>query len=117
MSIFVPPLRNIINISNAKNCVITFSEEHFFKLGEIVTVKSSKPYGMQEINDLSSRVIGLSFDTITLEIDTLNFTSFVFPPVGVVQIPAQIIPSGSGIKPLEYTPTVTLQCAFDNLRG
>lgn len=117
MSYFVPPLRYINNISNAQNCIITFTEEHFFKLGEIVTVKSSKPYGMYEINDLSSRVIDLSSDTITLEIDTLNFNTFIYPAVGVVQIPAIVVPSGSGIKPSEYTPTVTLEDVFDNVPG
>lgn len=114
MSLFVPPLRYINNITNAQKCVITFTEEHFFKLGKIVTVKCSKPYGMIEINDISSRVIELSFDTITLEIDTLNFSAFIYPAVGVVKVPAIVVPSGSGIKPSEYTPTVTLEPVFDN---
>lgn len=114
---FVPPLRFIISISLSPQCVVTFSEEHFFKIGEIITIKSSKPYGMTEINNLSSRIIDLSSDTVTLEIDTSNFTAFVYPPVGVVQIVAVAVPSGSGIIPLEYTPTVTLQDVFDNLPG
>jgi len=114
MSLFVPPLRFINNITIAQNCVITFTEEHFFKIGEIVSVRCSKPYGMVEINEKSSRVIALSSDTITLEIDTLNFTPFVYPAVGVVQLLAQVVPSGSWINPYEYTPTVTLEPVFDN---
>lgn len=117
MSNFVPPLRYIIDISNALNCVVTFSEEHFFKLGEIITIKSSRPYGMYEINNLSSRVIDLTSDTVTLEIDTLNFNAFVYPAVGVVQVVCLAVPSGSGIKPYEYPPTVTLEDVFDNLPG
>lgn len=114
---FVPPLRYITAITRAPNCVVTFSEEHFFKLGSIITIKTSKPYGMVEINNLSSRIIDLSSDTVTLEIDTSNFTEFIYPPTDVVQVVAVAVPSGSGIIPYEYPPTVTLRDVFDNLPG
>jgi hypothetical protein len=104
----------IIGITNAQNAVVDFGTAHPYTAGEFLSFRVSKPYGMIEINNLQGRVLAITSTTVTMEIDTLSFTPFVYPPVGVVEVPAQVVPAGSGIIPGQYTPTVNLEDAFDN---
>jgi len=116
-STFTPYKMDIVDISQAQEAVVTFATAHPFSLGEIVSLRVSKPYGMVEINNLMGRILSLDTDTITLDIDSSNFTPFVYPPVGEVIIPAQTIPSSSGIIPGYNPSTINLQDAFDNVPG
>lgn len=115
MSSFYPSLSYITNISKALQAVVTFDDEHDFTDGEIISLRSSRPYGMYQVNNMQSRVLSHTSDTVTLEIDTRNFTTFVYPPVGEVVYPAIAVPSASGIIPGQYTPTMNLEDAFDNV--
>jgi hypothetical protein len=114
VSTFFPHIVEINSISNSQYAVIGFIEEHNFTLGENVSFRCSKPYGMVEINNRMGRVLELTSDTITVDIDTSNFSPFVYPPVGTVVEVALAVPSSSGIIPELYPPTVTLEDAFDN---
>src|SRR5208282_2862636 len=113
-SIYTPYLMDIIGITNAQYGVVSFANAHPFSLGEILSFRVSIPYGMTEINNLSSRVVDLTPDSVTIEIDTANFTPFVYPPVGTVIVPAQAIPSASGVVPNSYVAMTNLQDAFDH---
>lgn len=115
MSTFVPSVIDIIGINNAQTATITFATDHNFFLGEIISLRSSQPYGMFEINNKQAKIISLTSDTITVDLDTLRFNAFVYPPVGTVQQVAQVVPSASGIIPGQYVATVTLEDAFDNV--
>jgi hypothetical protein len=112
---FIPYAVEINSISNAQKAVIGFVEDHAFTLGENVSIRSSQPYGMTEINNLVGHVIDLTSDSITVDIDTTNFRPFVYPPVGKVVFVAMAVPASSGIIPNYYPPTVTLEDAFDNV--
>lgn len=115
MSTFVPFTIDITGITNAQYAVVSFASNHAFTAGEIVTLRSSKPYGMYEVNNLQTRILGVTDSTVIIEMDTTNFNTFVYPPSGIVQIVAQVVPTGSGIPPNQYVPTVTLEDVFDNL--
>ena len=112
---FYPRFSNIIGITNSAPAVVTFSAPHDFTIGEIIGLRSSRPYGMYEVNNLSVRVLATTSDTVTLELSTVNFNPFVYPPVGTVELPAMAVPSASGIVPGLYTPETNLVDRFDHL--
>jgi hypothetical protein len=69
---------------------------------------------MVEIDEKRGKVLELTDDSITVDIDSTNFTSFVFD-LEVAKLPLAC-PAGSGVKPGEYVPTVILEDCFDNTR-
>lgn len=111
---YTPFVTNITNITNSQNAVVTVEDSSPYSLGEIVSFRVSRPYGMTEINNLSARIVGIAGNDVTVEIDTLGWNTFVYPPVGTVVIPALLVPAGSGIVPLSAIPMTNLQDAFDN---
>lgn len=112
-SVFAPSLAYVTDITNAQYAVVTFSDDHSYVDGEIVSFRVSRDSGMWEINNKQARVLSHTDDTITVELDTSSFTPFV--DVADIQRPAITVPSASGITPLQYVPTVTLEDAFDNI--
>lgn len=112
---FVPRFRYLTAITNAQYAVATFSEDHDYSDGEIVSFRVSKPFGMTEINNKQTRVISHTSNTITTEIDTSSWTPFVYPVVGQVTPPV-VVPAGSGIIPTLYPSTINLEDVFDNRR-
>ncbi len=112
---FVPRKKFITNITNSQYAVITCSEDHDFSDGEIVSFRVSPPYGMVQINNLQSKVLSHTNNSITVDIDTLSWPAFIYP-VGNPQSLAMVVPSGSGIIPGLYPPTINLEDCFDNKR-
>lgn len=115
LSTFTPFLTNITGITKAQEAVVTTVENSPYSAGEIVSFRVSSPYGMTEINNLSGRVLSVSSNTFTVEIDTTDFNAFVYPPVGTVITPAVVVPAGSGIVPDSSIPMTNLQDVFDNV--
>ena len=113
-STFTPFITNITAISNAQNAVVTVTETPPYSVGELLSFRVSKPYGMTEINNASARVLEVNGNEITLEIDTLGLTSFVYPPVGTIVQPGLLVPAGSGIVPDSPIPMTDLRSPFDN---
>lgn len=111
--IFLPRFRYVTDISNAQSAVVTCSEDHDFTVGQYVSFRVSKPYGMVEINEKRAKVLAITNDTIIIDLDTLNFNSFVYPVSGKTTPPV-VIPAGSGVIPDYYPSTVTLFDVFDN---
>jgi hypothetical protein len=111
---YTPFILNITDISNAQRAVVTTVEDSPYSAGEIISFRVSAPYGMTEINNLSGRVLSVSDNIFTVEIDTLGFNQFVYPPVGTVVIPAVTVPVGSGRVPNSAVPMTNLQDCFDN---
>ena len=111
---FVPKYFLIQSIAQGLNTVVTFTEDHDYRVGEYVSFRCSKPNGMVEINNKRGKVLELTADSVTVDIDSINYTPFVFD-LGVAQLPLAC-PAGSGVKPGEYVPTVILDDCFDNIR-
>lgn len=117
-NVIYPGLAYINAITNAIEAVITFTENHNFSLGEIVGFRVGSAFGMREINQKYGRVLSLTSDTITVDIDSSSWTSFdysVLDDSGTS--PPVCVPVGGGNIP-DTNPVKTNQiAAFDNRRS
>lgn len=113
MSNFYPSSRFISDITNAQNAVVTFTEEHPFTPGEILGFRVSRASGMSEMNNREALVLSITQFTVTVNIDSTNFTPF-FDAGQQIEVPAMAVPSASGIIPLSDPATVNLEDSFDN---
>ncbi len=111
-----PAFRYIIAITNAQYATVTFSEDHHYSIGEIVSFRVTQPFGMVEINNLQSSIISFTSDSITVGIDTTFWTPFVYPATVDKYTPPVCVPSASGVIKDLYTPTMNLEDCFDNVR-
>jgi hypothetical protein len=112
---FRPHKALITGITNAQQAVITFDDEHNFVVNELISFRVSKPYGMIELNNLQGKVLSITDTSLRVDIDTLSFSPFVYPPVGQVQFIAMAVPSASGIDEGLYAPAYILNASFDNV--
>jgi hypothetical protein len=65
---------------------------------------------MIQLNNQKAKIISLSGDTATIDVDTTNFYQFI--SVEDPQVPCVAVPAGSG--KIQGTTTITLEDAFDN---
>lgn len=114
MSQFFPRVREISAITNAQYAVVTFTDDHDFVNHEIVSLRVSRPYGMVEINQKAAKVISTTSDTITVDIDSTNYTAFAIPGDLAGTTPPCCVPSSSGVDLTLPVPTMILEDAFDN---
>lgn len=98
-------------ITNALNAVVTFTANHDYVLGQYVSFRVSQEYGMKEMNYKRAQIISLTNNTITIDIDSRNFTAFLYPVAGE-NTPPVCVPSSSGV----LNGTMILNDAFDILR-
>ncbi len=112
---FYPSLAYIEDITNAQQAIVTFTEDHEFTPGEIVSFRVGQAFGMSEINNVHARVLSVTSDTITVEVDTSTWTPFSLAELNEPSTsPPCCVPSSSGVVPLQETPYVNLEDAFDN---
>lgn len=112
-----PKLVYISDITNAKNAVATFTADSDFTDGEYVSFRVTKDFGMSEINNKRGKVLSHTSDTITVDIDTTDFTPFNYSLINTEgTTPPNCVPSGSGIIPSSNPSTVNLADSFDNRR-
>jgi hypothetical protein len=123
-----PRYRYVAMITKATEAVVYFTEKNDFTPGEIVSFRVPSEFGMEEINNLPARVLSVTnsstVSSITIDLDTSGFTTFVFPTSAVADAgvsPAVCVPSSSGVVPYNGSATVpqeppgtNLQDAFDN---
>lgn len=114
MSEFYPRMREISDITRAQYAEVTTEEDHDFVDNEIVSFRVSRAYGMVEMNNLQSKVRSHTDDTITVDIDSSNFTAFSIPGDLAGTTPPCVVPSSSGVDLSAYSPTMILEDAFDN---
>jgi hypothetical protein len=70
---------------------------------------------MRELNNQKATVLSHTGNSITVGIDSTNYTPFVFEPENILVFPAMAVPAGSGIIPNSNPPTINLQDSFDNV--
>lgn len=117
-NVIYPQKAFINDITNAQNAVVTFTEAHDFTLGEIVSFRVGKAFGMDEINNHNGRVLAFDSTTITVDIDTSFWSSFdysVLDDPGTT--PPVCVPVGSGKIPSTNPQKINQQDAFDNRRS
>lgn len=114
---FTPFLEYISAIVQGQTTALTFTEDHRFSVGEYVSFRVSKNYGMIQLNNQRGLVLAITSDTITVDIDSSNYTPYIYPADNPDKIvfPAVAVPAGSGIIPNSNPRTVNLQDCFDNV--
>lgn len=77
---YQPSMRLVSMITNAANAVITTSFDHGYLVGLIVRVYVPSEFGMVQAHQMVGEVISVpSTSTCTIDVDTSNFDTFVFP--------------------------------------
>ena len=114
---FYPRFAYISNITNAQNAVITFTEDHDYTIGEILSFRVQKAFGMPEINNKHAKVIAKTSNTVTVPIDSTTWGAFTLALLNTEgTTPPVCVPSASGVITDLYTPSVNIEDAFDNKR-
>lgn len=112
---FYPGNRFISNITQSVKAIMTFTEDHNFTPGEILSFRIPKVYGMYQLNNKQARVLTITSDTVTLDIETTTFDAFIYAGTDIeVTEPAMAIASSSGIVPFSTFEETNLKDAFDN---
>lgn len=75
----LPGARYVTGISAASSAVVTFSEEHPFKVGDVMYFRVPSEFGMVEMDGLEGKVTAETASTVTVDIDSSSFTAFAFP--------------------------------------
>jgi len=104
---FYPSTRYITDITAGTTTIITLSVLHDYTVGQkvrlIVPTVSATTFGMTELDGLEATIIAInepdpdSFvtNTITVDIDSTGFTTFLFPVTTAPGFtPAQVVPIG-----------------------
>lgn len=113
-NLFTPYVVLISSITRGQTTLVEFSSTHGFVLNEIIGMRVSRPYGMWEINQKRGKVLDATSTTVTLDIDSTNYTHFSIPGSTLGTSPPCAVPSSSGIDFSPYTPTMILNDCFDN---
>lgn len=101
--LFYPTRRRITSISQAAQCVVVLSVTHGYQVGQSVRVLiPDSAWGMPEIDFMLGNIVavntattGAGANSITLDINTTNFTPFTFPLSAQTPFsPAEIVPVG-----------------------
>lgn len=76
---FQRAMRLVTNITNATSAQITTSFDHQYETGDIVRVYIPKGWGMHQIDRQKGTITVTSPTTFNIDINTLNFDTFVTP--------------------------------------
>ena len=91
---FIPNLQYITNITHAYPAVVTFLDDTNFTVAEWISFRIPPPNGMIQLNNEKAKIISLTPNTVTIDVDTTNFYPFIY--VEDPQIPCVAVPAGSG---------------------
>lgn len=98
--LYYPRARYITKISLAASAVVTLSVTHGYTVGQEVRFIVPAAYGMTQMNNLVGIITAVntnvsSGNTVTVNINSTNFTAFAFPLTAAVPFsPAVMIPAG-----------------------
>jgi len=114
---FYPSRVQISAITNAVQAEVTFTVDHDFTPGEIVSFRVGSAFGMSEINNQHAKVLTTTSNTITIDIDTSTWTPFTLANLNQAGTsPPICVPSASSAIPYEENPSVNIEDSFDNRR-
>ncbi len=114
LNTYIPYVSFLSSITLGLQTVATFTLPHSFTIGEIVSFRVSKQYGTVQLNNIQVIVIDLDTNSITVPIDSREFTPFIANPTNP-QAVAVVVPSASGIVPGSIPIQTNLEDAFDNV--
>lgn len=102
-------------ITRGVTTTIEFTEDHDFTDGELVSFRVAQSNGTRELNERTARVISHTDTTITVDIDSANYTDFIADLD--VKNPPMAVPAGSGVIPGDNPlNSINLADSFDNRR-
>lgn len=111
---YYPRYSEINAITNAAQAAVTFTEAHDFTVGEIVSFRVTKDFGMYELNNRRAKVLSTTSDSITVNIDSSTWNAFTLANLDAEgTTPPICVPSSSGVIDNIYTPSVNIEDAFD----
>lgn len=117
-NVFYPTYSFISEITNATQATVTFTADHDFTPGEIVSFRVGQAFGMSEINNKRGKVLITGNSSIVINIDTTTWTPFTLSNLNDPGTsPPVCVPSSSSVVPFEENPSVNIQDAFDNRRS
>lgn len=113
------PTRALISaITNATQAVVTFTDDHDFTVGEIISFRVTKDFGMYQINQKRAKVLSKTSDTVTIDIDTSTWDAFSLANLDAAgTTPPNCVPSSSGFIPNSTIPQTNILDAFDKRRS
>lgn len=77
--------------------VVTTVDDHGYRAGMMVRFLIPTQFGMVELNELNAQVLELTDDTLTINLDSRNFSVFSYPsPLPSAYTPPSVIPNSSG---------------------
>lgn len=87
----------ISSITNANPAVLITNQNHGYPAGVNVTFQIPPAFGMQQLNGQNVQVIAVTSNTLTLNINSTNFSVFSYPsPLPSAYTPPTVIPNASG---------------------
>ncbi len=113
------PQKAYINaITNAQHAVVTFTEDHDFTVGEILSFRVGRAFGTFQMNNQRGIVLTTTNDTVTVTIDSSDWDVFDYSVLNDPGTsPPVALPCWSGIVPGSQPSRVNLLDAFDNRRA
>ncbi len=98
-------VQTISSITNAFPMVVTTLNDHGYVAGMMVRFLIPIQFGMVQLNTENAQVISLTNNTLTINLDSTNFTPFAYPtPLPNAYTPPSVIPNSSGA----YLPPLPL---------
>jgi len=99
--------KTIESITQAFPMVVTTTTDHHYQAGIRVSFQIPSQFGMVQLNGVESQVISVTNNTLTVNLDSSNFSVFAYPsPLPEAYTPPVVIPDASGAylppPPLPY---------------
>ena len=112
------PQKAFINaLTNAQQAVATFTADHDFTVGEVVSFRVTRDFGMFQINNERGLVTAITNDTITVDIDSTFWDIFDYSVLDTAgTTPPTCVPCCSKVVPGSSPPRINILDAFDNRR-
>lgn len=111
---YYPKFAYINAITNGVTTTATFTANHDFTVGEIVSFRVTKSFGMFQINNVKCKVLSKTADTITVDVDSSTWDLFTYANINTAgTTPPVCVPSASGVIDNIPTPSYNIEDAFD----
>jgi hypothetical protein len=98
-------VKTILSITNSNPMLVMTASNHGYVVGMMVKFLIPEQFKMVELNNIDCQVISLTDDTLTLNLDSTNFSIFSYPsPLPSAYTNPSVIPNSSG----PYLPPLPL---------
>jgi hypothetical protein len=98
-------IQTIASITQAFPAILTTVNDHNYVAGMNVSFLIPTQFGMVELNNQNVQVLEVTSNTLTLNVDTRNYTAFAYPsPLPSAYTPPSVVPNSSG----PYLPPLPL---------